>query len=683
MDVRLELLDALTALRERVAAARFPLPLPGAERARRSRDELLAQLDDYLLPRVRTPEAPLLAVIGGSTGAGKSTLVNSLVGRKVSEAGVLRPTTRTPVLVCHPDDRPWFTARRVLPRLERVWVPRQDTPGTHDTGTGPGTGTGPLGAGRGTGTDRSGPSAGPPGPDTGLGLAPDTGRHPGAHPDRGRRGLGAGRGFGGDVDRDIERGDRDTGTAWSPEGEPDWEATWDGEEDAEGDEPRRALRIETDSGLPPGLALLDAPDIDSLVTHNRDLAAELLCAADIWVLVTSAARYGDAVPWHLLRSAREYDVTLATVLDRVPHQMATEITAQYGMLLDREGLGDVPCFTVPELPESAGGSGLLPGSAVLGLRRWLEGRAAEPAARQAAAGRTAAGTLTSLHPRIAALAGASAAQYAAALRLTQHIETAYERAGERLRTRIADGELLAGDAAEHWRCFPTDSDGDELFDAFADGLAALLCGAVAAADERVAELRRATPALQRCASDADGAAEETARAEAAGRIGVMVRRWRRCVEELADEEARAVGRAAAPDGDIERVAGLLAAGLLGGRRAAGADDALAGLLGQESAQDLREQCAELLEDCVSRVLHGERDLRLAPLDELNTGPEPQMELIAAFSVLRRVEAARRLHDPSRTDAPAHEFPPTRTPLGLHPSTQRGPQRGLQGAHMER
>ena len=121
LDVRPELLDALSALRDGVDAARFPFPLPGAARARRARQELLTQLDDYLVPRLKAPEAPLLAVIGGSTGAGKSTLVNSLVGRRISASGVLRPTTRTPVLVCHPEDRAWFADPRVLPGLTRVW----------------------------------------------------------------------------------------------------------------------------------------------------------------------------------------------------------------------------------------------------------------------------------------------------------------------------------------------------------------------------------------------------------------------------------------------------------------------------------------------------------------------------------------------------------------------------------
>lgn len=51
----------------------------------------------------------MLAVVGGSTGAGKSTLINSLIGAEVSAPGLLRPTTRGPVCVCHPADASWFT----------------------------------------------------------------------------------------------------------------------------------------------------------------------------------------------------------------------------------------------------------------------------------------------------------------------------------------------------------------------------------------------------------------------------------------------------------------------------------------------------------------------------------------------------------------------------------------------
>ena len=81
---------------------RSTCPAPPAARLARSR--LLDQLDDYVIPRLTSLDAPLLAVVGGSTGAGKSTLVNSVVGREVTLPGVLRPTTRSPVLVHHPAD---------------------------------------------------------------------------------------------------------------------------------------------------------------------------------------------------------------------------------------------------------------------------------------------------------------------------------------------------------------------------------------------------------------------------------------------------------------------------------------------------------------------------------------------------------------------------------------------------
>lgn len=551
LDVRPRLLDALTALRDRVEAARFPLPLPGAARARRNRAELLAQLDDYLVPRLCAPEAPLLAVVGGSTGAGKSTLVNSLVGRRVTEAGVLRPTTRTPVLVCHPDDHHWFAGTRVLPELRRVWVPVQEptVPEPHAAGEANG---------------------------------------------------GAEDGLDADLDADPDAGS---------------------------DEPP-ALRIETDRTLPRGLALLDAPDVDSLVARNRELAAELICAADIWVLVTTATRYADAVPWHLLRTAKEYDVTLVTVLDRVPHQVALEVSRHYAALLAAAGLDDVPSFTIPELPESAGGgSGLLPATAVAGLRAWLDQRAQDPAARTVASARTVAGLLASLRARLPALAAAAAMQHAASVRLVQRVEDAYGRASDRVGHEITAGEALAGDALTHWRGHPHDSTADELLTALTSSLAALLSCAVAAADEDVATASNGDPAAGTVLAprDPDGAA---------GRIGVAVRRWRRCLEEIAEEEVRAAERGAGVDPD--RIGALLAVSLLGGRRARGeAGEGLAEALGAQGVLRLRDRGRRLLADCVEDVLDAERDRRTAPLEAFDVTPDHQVDLIAALSVLQR------------------------------------------------
>ncbi|MET7496183.1 dynamin family protein [Streptomyces sp900116325] len=545
MDVRPQLIDALSALRDRVAAVRLPLPLPGAARARQTKVELLAQLDDYLLPRLKDPEAPLLAVVGGSTGAGKSTLVNSLVGRRVSEAGVLRPTTRTPVLVCHPDDHHWFAGVRVLPQLTRVWLP------------------------------------------------PEESADPGLRDDR--DGLG--------------EDEQEDGTA---------------------------LRIETAASLPRGLALLDAPDIDSLVVRNRVLAAELVSAADIWVMVTTASRYADAVPWQMLRTAKEYDASLVIVLDRVPHQVIAEVSRQYGALLTRAGLGEVPRFTIPELPESAGGgSGLLPTTAVAPLRSWLGHRVHDPAARQQAVGRTATGVIDSLDVRMPELAGAVAAQYAAAVRLTGVVEDAYRKEGARVQRRLQNGGVLAGDARTRWRGYPLYSSSEELLDALVESLAALLQCAVAAADEQIRTAWRHDPAASVLGSEAAGrqAGGWGPAEDVRGRVAMAVRRWRRVLEELAEEEVRRLERNAAPD--AETVAALLAAALLGGRRARSAGEQLAERIGVQGALRLRDKGGALLTTYLDRVLNGERDRRLAPLDALDVTPEPQAELIAALSVLQK------------------------------------------------
>src|SRR5689334_3572059 len=111
---------ALESLRRHLDQDLFPLAIGDAAADRRVLGELRGQLDDYLLPRLSAIDAPLLAVVGGSTGAGKSTLVNSLAGVIVTEPGVLRPTTLAPTLVCSPADVAWFTSATVLPGLARV-----------------------------------------------------------------------------------------------------------------------------------------------------------------------------------------------------------------------------------------------------------------------------------------------------------------------------------------------------------------------------------------------------------------------------------------------------------------------------------------------------------------------------------------------------------------------------------
>ena len=61
------LADALVALREATAVIRFELDIPGAQGARESGAELVKQLDDYVLPRlrrvVRAPRGTVFVVL--------------------------------------------------------------------------------------------------------------------------------------------------------------------------------------------------------------------------------------------------------------------------------------------------------------------------------------------------------------------------------------------------------------------------------------------------------------------------------------------------------------------------------------------------------------------------------------------------------------------------------------------
>jgi energy-coupling factor transporter ATP-binding protein EcfA2 len=330
------MLTALVQLRSALQGADLPLEMPGAEEQRGARAEMVDQLEDYVIPRLMTIDAPLLAVVGGSTGAGKSTLVNSLVGRRVTEPGVLRPTTRSPVLVHHPDDAHWFGQDRLLPDLERVQ--RQ----TNDPG---------------------------------------------------------------------------------------------------------ALQLVASDTMPAGLAVLDAPDIDSVEERNRTLAAQLLAAADLWLFVTSAARYADQVPWGFLRQAADRSTAVAIVLDRTPEDAIQTVSTHLARMLASRGLKDSPLFTVTE--GRVDDDGLLAHEAVADIRGWLVSLAEDADARAAVVKQTLEGAVRTLTRRSHDVADAAAEQVAAVARLREDVDRSYAAAVTAITQASPDGtlpqrEVLAG-----------------------------------------------------------------------------------------------------------------------------------------------------------------------------------------------------------------------------------------------
>ena len=334
------MLTALVRLRGALQAARLPLELPGVAESRATVTELVDQLEDYVLPRLMTIDAPLLTVVGGSTGAGKSTLVNSLVGRKVSEPGVLRPTTRSPVLAFNPEDAEWFGQDRLLPDLERV---------TRST-----------------------------------------------------------------------------------------------------DDPA-ALQLVPSETVPAGLAILDAPDIDSVEERNRTLAAQLLAAADMWLFVTSAARYADQVPWDFLRKAAERSAAVAVVLDRTPVDAVETVSTHLARMLASRGLKDSPLFTVHEA--EVDDDGLLAPAEVADIRGWLESLAADAEARAGVVKQTLEGAVRTVARQTHSISDAAGAQEQAVQRLREDADKAYDDALANIEKASADGTLLRGEVLARWQEF--------------------------------------------------------------------------------------------------------------------------------------------------------------------------------------------------------------------------------------
>ncbi|MEV4174924.1 dynamin family protein [Nonomuraea sp. NPDC049709] len=340
------LMSALDALRESIADLRFGLDLPGSEEAKQAQAELLAQLEDYVLPRVRTSAAPALIVIAGSTGAGKSTLVNSLAEKNVSRTGVRRPTTGTPVLACHPEDRKWFAEGELLRGLERLDKPE---------------------------------------PEAGM----------------------------------------------------------------------RSLVIVATEKLPQGVALLDTPDIDSVVEEHHDVAHRMLDAADLWVFVTTAARYADAPAWNLLRLAKERGARLAIVLSRVQEKSADVVLKHFVRMLTEYGLGDIDRFVIHE---SKVADGRLPDNEVTDLRLWLAELSVDEERRAQAVRETLNGVLNSFRTRVPALAKHLEAQVAFRAELRGDVEAAFRGALVEIDKTSKNGSLLRGEVLARWQDFAGSGD---------------------------------------------------------------------------------------------------------------------------------------------------------------------------------------------------------------------------------
>lgn len=209
----------------------------------------------------------------------------------------------------------------------------------------------------------------------------------------------------------------------------------------------REVRLVASDAVPDGVALLDSPDIDSVSVANRELAADLLAAADLWIFVTTAARYADAVPWDFLRSAQRRGTPLVIVMNRTPPEGAQALAAHLSQMLAEEGLPDTPVITVTEQPLT---EGRLPAAEVAPLRDWLDRLGADREARAASIRRSLHGALADLGTRTHAVASAADEQVRIGQKLLGDVEAAYADALTTVRKDIDAGALLRGEVLARW-----------------------------------------------------------------------------------------------------------------------------------------------------------------------------------------------------------------------------------------
>lgn len=324
---------------------------PAHDRARQLHEHVHA----YLIPRLRSLDAPLVVLLLGPTGAGKSTLMNTIAGRRVSRTGVLRPTTREAVLMATPDD-----AHVLL--------------------------------------------------DEGGSLAR------------------------------------------LPQG-----------------------RVHTVvDGARSGLAVVDAPDIDSIDHDNRSLADALVEAADLCIFVTTGTRYADRVPWDVLRRVHERQLPLLVVVNRLPPDEADarivlvdveRLMRQAGL----EGQADAGRLDVVGVPEGliAQEGESLQRAAVQGVLTRIEELGADREQRQQLAARALAGAVAGLGPLVHAVADDVEHEAIDAEALRRVVQSAYESELQALMGDLRGGVFMREEVLRQWQSFVG---ADQVTRLFASGI---------------------------------------------------------------------------------------------------------------------------------------------------------------------------------------------------------------------
>nr|WP_246815239.1 GTPase [Corynebacterium sp. HMSC05H05] len=589
-----DVLQAVRGVRDAVADTALPVGVASEARA------VVNQLDDYVLPRLANLDAPLLAVIGGSTGSGKSTLVNALLRERVSNPGVIRPTTRQPVLVANPGDADWFNSPQVLPGLAR----------SHGAG----------------------------------------------------------------------------------------------------DERSTTLRVVDTPRIPEGLALLDAPDFDSIDDQNRALASQLLAAADLWIFVTTPARYADQLVWNFLNDAAGRGIEVVVVLNRLDEKAAETVPDDLRRMMNDAGLSNATVFTVPFVADLGGDQAgeFLGEELVAPLREYLTTLADDTAARRDVAGKTVAGAVESVLTRVDALVGGRERQESFANQLDESIHEFYTAANRHVIDATSDGKLLRSEVMDRWQDVIGTSDVfrgfERWFSSAVDKVGSFFTGQPAPLREVETEIESglhavivdaAETAASRAWSHTGSVAPELraeadpalarASADISDKAAQLVRDWQKdMVQHIQDTagDKRQRARIMSFGLNVVTVALMLVvfastAGITGGEVAIAGGSAVVGqklletIFGEETVRRMVVQAREDLNQRLGELFAAERDRYHALTDPLLEGATAEQMREASAEAKRAVDV-RLLGLVDRQDAP--QLPAQQE--DVQDSFERGTLRGL-------
>ncbi len=206
------------------------------------------------------------------------------------------------------------------------------------------------------------------------------------------------------------------------------------------------------------LAIIDAPDFDSVVGVHREIADELLAVADVCLFVTSAQRYADAVPWEFLEKARGRAIPIRYIVNRLPARAgdvdgADEILADFRKRLETGGLHPHPLEITRIREQSVDPDiGGLVAAAVDPIRVFLS-QLSDPAYRRGLIEEAAEGAVSEVVRETGTLADLLDIEADEIARLRRVVAEAYAAQQTAIGEALDGGTLIRGEVVKRWQEF--------------------------------------------------------------------------------------------------------------------------------------------------------------------------------------------------------------------------------------